>query len=74
MMMVKGSVKNGVVKVIAVVDGRVVGYQKPVQSNQPAVKVEPVVQQETLDVPDFMKERTKEMQKQKRMKRIFKTI
>lgn len=35
MMMVKGKVQNGVIEVIAVMNGRVVGYKKPLHSKLP---------------------------------------
>lgn len=100
-MMVKGKVTNGVIEVIAVVEGRVVGYRKPLHSKAPAEtfetkqveahevprdirkaamqgKVTPLVEllqkEEPIDIPDFMKERTKRMQAEKRKARMFKRI
>lgn len=75
MIQVKGSVSNGILKVIAVVDGQVVGYQRPIgkrtrtHEHTPTHTVEVI---DALDVPSFMVERSASMRKAKRRARIFK--
>lgn len=41
-MTVKGKVENGIVKVIAVVEGRVIGYQRPLRHTETPVET-PIV-------------------------------
>lgn len=49
-MVVKGKVQNGVIEVIAVMEGRMVGYRKPLHSNKPAETFE-TRQVEAYEVP-----------------------
>jgi hypothetical protein len=75
MIQVKGSVSNGILKVIAVVDGQVVGYQRPIgkrTTHTPAHVPHTVEVLDALDVPTFMHERTVAMHKAKRRARLFK--
>lgn len=86
---VVGKVVDGKVVMFAVKAGtRGIRVAKPISRTvkTPIVVVEqgvstarllgekPVPTQDTLDVPDFMKARSKRMQEERRMKRIFKTV
>lgn len=75
---VKGFVRNGVIEVIGIAQGQVVGYKRPLHrkaSNTASpISVVPTPQTKHLDVPSFMKQRSKDIQEQRSLSRKFKHI
>lgn len=75
MMIVKGKVENGVIKVIAVVEGKVVGYQKPLYTKEVTTEVpevQPVIEvKEEIDSPFIgMVNKKRQQDKQEEQARI----